>query len=70
MPPFLPIMIAAAGLYVGARWVSREMLRRAEEARAAAEEVARRAAAGAASVPRDLGVLEYDAQSGVYRPKA
>jgi hypothetical protein len=48
------------------KWLSKEVSRAAKAARLAAEELRqnRQAAAG----PKDLGALELDTATGVYRP--
>lgn len=67
MPQLVVAALLGAGLYAGYRWVSRtarQMLDEAERARAAEE--ARRADA---VVAKDLGALELDPASGIYKPK-
>lgn len=56
MPQVLALVIAGAGLYAGYRWVSRVIARGQQRGE-------RRMAA------KDLGPLEYDAKTGVYRPR-
>lgn len=68
MPPVIAALAAAAGLVAGVRWIAREVARQAEEARTAAETMARRARENVAT-PRDLGALEFDPVSKVYRPR-
>jgi hypothetical protein len=68
MPQLIAVMIACAGLYAGMKWVSRFLQHQAEEARRQAEELERRTRA-AARPPKDLGVLEYDAEARVYKPR-
>ena len=62
MPQIIVLAIAGAGLYVGFRW-ARKQLRGATEKAAAQEQ--REKAVG----PRDLGTLERDPATGVYRPR-
>jgi len=68
MPQVIALMVAGAGLYAGYKWISRlltdteETFRRAEAEIRRHEETAR--------VPKDLGSLDYDPQSGVYRPRS
>lgn len=68
MPQLLLLIAAGAGLYAGAKWVSKELQNAAQEAERVAEEARARAAAAARSAPKDLGALEWDATAGVYRP--
>ena len=69
MPQLLALILASAGLYAGLRWLTLEFRRHAEEAaRVSAEARARSAAA--ARTPKDLGALEWDETTGVYRPRA
>jgi hypothetical protein len=67
MPQVIALMVAGAGLYAGFKWVSR-LLSEAEQTIKRGEEIQRREAA-ARSVPKDLGPLDYDPQTGVYRPR-
>jgi hypothetical protein len=67
MPQVVALMLAGAGLYAGYRWIARQLTQAAAEAARAQEEIARRAAE-AAGAPRDLGALEWDEKSGVYKP--
>jgi hypothetical protein len=68
MPQVIALVVAGAGLYAGFKWVSR-LLSEAESVIKRGEEIQRREAA-AQSVPKDLGTLDYDPQTGVYRPRA
>lgn len=64
MPQLIAIALAGAGLYAGYKWVAAKAaaaLAEAERARTAA----RQAQSGE---PRDLGKLELDPVSGVYKP--
>ncbi len=65
MPQAVLAVATAMGLYAGLRWLSKELLRHAEEAERVADAV-RQQAAG--TVPKDLGTLVYDAEAQVYRP--
>lgn len=69
MPQLVVLGLIGAGLYVGYRWISRELARQAEATRQKQEETKRRAAE-AQGTPRDLGVLDWDEKAGVYRPKS
>lgn len=69
MPHLLALVIAGAGLYAGYKWVSRKVA----EAQAAAlkrEGELREAMARGRGGPKDLGTLEYDPATGVYRPRS
>jgi hypothetical protein len=58
MPHVFALVIAGAGFYAGLKWVSR-LVQGAD-----AETKAMKSAA-----PKDLGVLDRDPQSGIYRPR-
>jgi hypothetical protein len=66
MPQLIVVALAGAGIYAGFRWVSREFRRALEAAEKTPDEVAQRA--GERLMPKDLGTLEWDAETGVYRP--
>jgi hypothetical protein len=61
------IMLALAGaaLYAGYRWLWRPARMIAAEVRRAEDEIRR---ATARSSTKDMGRLEYDPRTGVYRP--
>jgi hypothetical protein len=65
MPQLIALALIGAGLYAGYRWVVRTKASLAEMRRAE-DELRRRAAGGA--LEKDMGALEYDSTSGVYRP--
>ena len=65
MPQVIALAIAGAGLFAGYKWLSREV-RRALDKMEAEEELQR--APAKAAVPKDLGTLEWDQETGVYRP--
>lgn len=69
MPHVFGAVLIAAGVYAGARWLARTLAEQAHEAARVAEELHRRAAS-ATRQPKDLGALEYDPASRVYRPKS
>lgn len=69
MPPIIPLIIAGAGLYAGAKWLAKALVRHAEEARVAANE-ARKRTSRTSGAPRDLGTLEFDKVAKIYRPKS
>jgi hypothetical protein len=64
MPPLIGLIVLGAGLYAGYRGVMRLAGKVQEELRRAEEEAHRPVV-----VEKDLGVLEYDPASGVYRPR-
>lgn len=68
MPQLIALAVIGTGLYAGYRWAAKKM----EQAQAAAREAEadlRRRTAERAGRPRDLGTLELDSATGVYRPK-
>lgn len=67
MPQVIALVLAGAGLYAGYRWVSREV-RRALAAAEEAQEELRTRAAKVSGMSKDLGSLEWDEETGVYRP--
>ncbi len=69
MPQVIALVIAGAGLYAGWKWVSRAVSD-AQDALKRAETEANRREAMARGTPKDLGSLDYDPQTGVYRPRA
>ena len=68
MPPVVAAVLVGAGVFAGVKWISRKMARVAQAARLAREELSRDQRV--ATVPKDLGTLEWDAAAGVYRPRA
>jgi hypothetical protein len=66
MPQLLLLALIAAGLYAGYRWLTRPAREIAAEIRRTEDELRTRAAA--ATIEKDMGRLEYDPVSGVYRP--
>lgn len=68
MPQVIFAMIAGAGFYAATRWFARALEAKEELARRRAQDGMPRTAARAAP-PRDLGALEWDERSGVYRPQ-
>jgi hypothetical protein len=61
MPHVFALVIAGAGLYAGLKWVSRLVQG------AATDPTPLKSAPR--SAPKDLGTLDRDPQSGVYRPR-
>lgn len=66
MPQLVVVALLGAGLYAGYRWISRAARQVLEEAERAQRAQAQRAEA---VVIKDLGALELDPASGVYKPK-
>lgn len=69
MPQVLALVIAGAGLYAGYKWVSRTLGEAQRTARVREAEL-REAMGRGRSVPKDLGTLERDPATGVYRPRS
>jgi hypothetical protein len=65
MPQIVVAVLIGAGITAGFKWIAREVVRAADEERVAHEKTGRD---NLRSVPKDLGALEWDAKSGVYRP--
>ena len=61
MPHVVALALIGAGLYAGYRWLPRESEDLESSEDALGRETARR-------LEKNLGSLEYDAVSGVYRP--
>ena len=65
MPQVFVLALVGAGLYAGYRWYERTTKAVAAEIQRAQDELRRRAGG---VLEKDLGALEYDPSSGVYRP--
>jgi hypothetical protein len=65
MPQVIALALLGAGLYAGYRWVTRATREIAAHVQRAEDEV-RQEAAG--RIEKNLGALEYDPSSDVYRP--
>jgi hypothetical protein len=65
MPQVVLLAALGAGLYAGYRALLRASERFAEEIKRREEDLRTRAAGGA---EKDLGTLEFDPMSGVYKP--
>ena len=63
MPQLVAVAVLGAAVYAGFRWLSRAASAMAEDMRRAEDTFK-----GTARIEKDLGALEYDAASGVYRP--
>jgi hypothetical protein len=68
MPQLIAVFVAGAGIYAGLKWLSRTLESHARVAARQAEELRRRAEKSG-RVPKDLGTLELDPESGVYKPR-
>ena len=66
MPQLVLLAAVGAGAYAGYRWLKRAAETIAADMKAAEVEARDRAGAGRA---KDLGRLEYDPATGLYRPK-
>jgi hypothetical protein len=66
MPPLIAAMLVGAGAYVGIKVVQRVLASWSEMQASAARATAR--STPSAVVEKDLGSLELDPASGVYRP--
>ena len=67
MPQVFALALIGAGALAGYRWVARQLDAVTQAANQAEAELQRSAGRAA---PKDLGELEWDAISGVYRPRA
>ena len=65
MPHVMFAVLVGAGIGAGMKWLAREMARAADVARMAHDQMSRPPLKVA---PKDLGMLEWDADAGVYRP--
>ena len=65
MPQVIALALLGAGLYAGYRWLARAAGDIGAGMRRAEEELAQKAPG---HLEKDLGALEYDQASGVYRP--
>ena len=65
MPQVIALALLGAGLYAGYRWLSRTAGEIGAEMRRTEDELKQKASD---RIEKDLGALEFDAASGVYRP--
>ena len=65
MPQVIALALLGAGLYAGYRWLARAASDIGAEMRHSETEPAKTAPG---RIEKDLGALEYDPSSGVYRP--
>ena len=68
MPQVILLAAIGAGLYAGFRALARVGEHLAAELRLREEAVRQRATAKAATGSKNLGTLEFDPKSGVYKP--
>jgi hypothetical protein len=61
MPQVMAVVLVGVGLAAGLKWVVKEIARAAEATRVAHDDPV-------SARPKDLGKLEFDAKTGVYRP--
>jgi hypothetical protein len=66
VPQVIALALLGAGLYAGYRWFTRTAREIGEGMQRADEELRRQEAAG--RIEKNLGPLEYDPATGVYRP--
>jgi hypothetical protein len=67
MPQLVVLALVGAGLYAGYRWYARMAKEVTAQIPRTEDELLRKASGTA--LEKDMGVLEYDPASGVYRPK-
>ena len=68
MPQVILLAALGAGLYAGIRALARVGEHIAAELKSREDALRKRAAAKATSGSKDLGTLEFDPKSGVYKP--
>ncbi len=66
MPQVIALALLGAGLYAGYRWVTRATREIADQMQRTDEALRQEANTG--RIEKNLGALEYDPASGVYRP--
>lgn len=69
MPPVVFLAVVGAGCYAGYKFFSKLMIQARTPSKSETERLRREAAARAGRT-RDLGALELDETTGVYRPKS
>jgi len=67
MPQLIVVALVGAGIYAAYRWMRQASDAITAKLNRAEDELQRRTAGG--RVEKDLGRLEYDAATGVYRPQ-
>jgi hypothetical protein len=69
MPQLFAIALVGAACYTGYRMLARLSAQMSADLKRAQDELKRRTAAAAGdAAEKDLGVLEFDPKSGVYKP--
>jgi hypothetical protein len=66
VPQVFALALIGAGLYAGYRWFTRAARELSENIQRAEDDLRRQEAAG--RIEKNLGPLEYDPATGVYRP--
>ena len=69
MPQLLGLVLIGAGAYAGFRVAKRAFGRTADEIDREAKAAAERRAATGTDAMKDIGALEFDPKSGVYKPR-
>jgi hypothetical protein len=65
MPQIVAAVLIGAGIAAGVKWIAREIARAAQGGRVGHGEPSPQPVT---SAPKDLGALEWDPKTGVYRP--
>jgi hypothetical protein len=68
MPQVIAAMVVGASVYAGFKWLSK-LLGEAQDAATRMEEARRRNSRPTSHTPKDLGALELDPETGVYKPR-
>ena len=68
MPQVIAAMVVGASVYAGFKWLSK-LLGEAQDAATRMEEAHRRNSRANSHTPKDLGALELDPETGVYKPR-
>ena len=69
MPQVIAAMIAGYSVYAGLKWLSRALTQTQNAAKRMEEEARRQQGRTASNTPKDLGALEFDPETGVYKPR-
>ena len=65
VPQLFVVAMLGAGLYAGYRWLARASSEMAAELQRSQDDLQRRSGR---AIEKDLGALEFDPSTGVYRP--
>jgi hypothetical protein len=70
MPQIVAAVLIGAGIAAGVKWIAKEVTKAVHVPPLASEDLSgpEHVSEHARVTPRDLGVLVYDAETGVYRP--